>query len=337
MCWKLKDWLDTEGLRRVQVCPQSLMVDSWEQLVLVGVCSIQAARSLLSGRYPSLAQTSFSCSAELGLGTALLHGVGGRAAWINVIECLVLRKCSVNNHGGCGCRFVMSRTLMMSWHIAPVIIYLTLNLAPCLILRRSLPESPCAGGPWISFILELYYLSRSFFVCVFSQYPLRWFSTPLKLTEGSGFLAGLYFQSFFSFIIPKAARTLFLKHRVVLFNNLLFKIWPWSFILGHVQMPSFIMAQRVLPDHWPALLSLCIAALGHTSSCPWAFLSCLAKSSSSFLFQEVCSGKRLRLCRRHGHCLPPAPAVPRRHSRCAGHAWGSFGSPLLAHQHPALC
>lgn len=81
----------------------------------------------------------------------------------------------------------------------------------------------------LSFIISVV---SHFFVSVFTQYPLRWFSTPPKLTEGSGFLAALYFQSCFSFIIPNAARTLS-KTQICP----LFKIWPWSFIPGQEQTP----------------------------------------------------------------------------------------------------
>ena len=48
------------------------------------------------------------------------------------------------------------------------------------------------------------------------------------------------------------------------------------------------MAQRVLPDHWPALFSLCIAAWVTPVHAP-GLSSCLVKPSS-FLFQEAILG-----------------------------------------------
>lgn len=83
------------------------------------------------------------------------------------------------------------------------------------------------------------------------------------------------------------------------------------------------MAQRVLPDHWPALLFLCIAAWVTPVHAPGLLL--LPGEAVFLPVPGSYSGARPRLSRRHGRSTPAALLRPGEALAALG-AWAAVGA-----------
>lgn len=83
------------------------------------------------------------------------------------------------------------------------------------------------------------------------------------------------------------------------------------------------MARRVLPDHWPALLFLCIAAWGTPVHAPGLLLP--PGEAVSLPVPGSYSGARPRLGRRHGRSTPAALLRPGEALAALG-AWAAVGA-----------